>query len=454
MRTEADVVIAGAGLAGLSAAREVAAAGRSVLVVEARDRVGGRTVGHRLRNGATVEMGGQWVGPGQTEVLDLVRELGLETFATYDDGAGILARDGGVHRYEDETLGLPEASLAEIGRVQAILEGLAADILPASPWAATQSRELDRQTFDSWLTAQTDQTHGLAYFRMLARALFSAEAAELSLLHVLFYVASAGGIDALTLTTGGAQERRVVGGSHRISDRLAEDLGPDAVALGWPVQSIVQDAESVTVIGYGSEVIARQVIVALPPTLAGRLRYAPPLPASRDGLTQQMPMGTVIKVQAAYETPFWRSEGLSGQALSFDDPLEVTFDNSPPDGSCGVLLGFLEAGHGRDAARLEPAARRDLVLGILAKFFGEAAARPIEYVERDWAAEEFTRGCYGGRLGAGAWTAYGRALVEPVGRIHWAGAESSDVWNGYMDGAVRSGRRAAREALAGLDRSD
>src|SRR5687767_12202967 len=148
MRVEADVVIAGAGLAGLSAAREVAAAGRSVLVVEARDRVGGRTVGHRLRNGATVEMGGQWVGPSQTEVLGLVRGLGLGTFATYDDGAGILARDGGVHRYEDETLGLPEASLAEIGRLQAIVEELAAEVSRTSPWSSGQSGDLDRQTFD------------------------------------------------------------------------------------------------------------------------------------------------------------------------------------------------------------------------------------------------------------------------------------------------------------------
>lgn len=161
-------------------------------------------------------------------------------------------------------------------------------------------------------------------------------------------------------------------------------------------------------------------------------------------------MGTVIKVQAAYEAPFWRDEGLNGQALSFEDPLEITFDNSPPDGSCGVLLGFLEGAHARKAARLEPEQRRELVIECLRKYFGPAAAKPIEYVEWDWAAEEYTRGCYGGRLGAGVWTQYGRALVEPVGRIHWAGAESADVWNGYMDGAVRSGRRAATEALANL----
>lgn len=450
VRTDVDVAVVGAGLAGLAAARTVAAAGRSVRVLEARDRVGGRTVGHTLANGVTVEMGGQWVGQTQTEVAQLIDELGLQTFPTYDSGAGILSRDGSVERYEDETLGLPEQILAEIGRLQEALEGLAAGIPLASPWSAPDARELDRHSLDSWLTSHTGEPSTIAYYRFLSRALFSAEAAEMSLLHFLFYIGSGGGINVLVATTNGAQEMRVVGGSHRISERLAEELGSAVVSLGAPVRGVAQGSTSVTVTHDRGEVSARQVIVALPPTLAGRLRYAPPLPAARDALTQQVPMGSVIKIQAAYQTPFWRMDGLSGQALSFEDPLEVTFDNSPPDGSCGVLVGFLEGTHAREAARLNQAERRELVLGCLTKFFGPAAGEPTEYVERDWAAEEFTRGCYGGRLGAGVWTQYGAALVKPVGRIHWAGTESSDVWNGYMDGAIRSGRRAAAEVLGDL----
>ena len=193
------------------------------------------------------------------------------------------------------------------------------------------------------------------------------------------------------------------------------------------------------------------MIVTLPPTLAGRLHYQPPMPASRDGLTQQMPMGSVIKIQAAYPSPFWRDEGLSGQTVSFDDPIATTFDNSPPDGRCGVLLGFIEGANARVIGELPAEERRRLAIDCLVKLFGPAAGAPTEYVEMNWSAQEDTRGCYGGRLGAGVWTEYGQALVSPVGRIHWAGAETADVWNGYMDGAVRSGRRAAEEVLAALE---
>lgn len=445
-----DVVVVGAGLAGLSAARDVSRAGKSVSVLEARDRVGGRTSGHTLQNGATVEMGGQWVGPSQAAVLELIAELGLETFPTYADGEDLTIYRGDLTRHGPESFGLPEAGTAEVGRVLEELERLAADIPLAAPWEAPEAAELDRHTVDSWLTAATDDEVARAFVRFLSRGLFSAEAHEMSLLHFLFYIRSGGGIETMVATRDGAQDSRIVGGSQRIAERLAEELG-DAVTLTSPVRSVVQDDAGVSLVHDGSELRARQAIVALPPALAGRLDYSPPLPSSRDALTQQLPMGSVIKVQAAYETPFWREDGLSGTAFSLDDELSIAYDNSPPDASCGVLGGFIEAAHARHAAALEPDERRAMVVETLTRLFGPRAAEPTEYVERDWMAEPYTRGCYGGRLGAGVWTAYGRSLTKPVGRIHWAGAETSDVWNGYMDGAIRSGRRAAAEALASID---
>lgn len=446
---DVDVVVVGGGLAGLSAARRLVTAGRTVAVLEARDRVGGRTRGGLLSNGVPVEMGGQWVGPTQDAVLELIEELDLVTFPSFDEGDALTAFDGSVVRYSDETFGLPEESAAEVGRLWEQLEALASAVEIEAPWETEGADDLDRQTLDGWLTANTEDSVARRFFGALVPVLFSAESPELSFLHFLFYVRSGTSLETLAATTGGAQERRVLGGTHQISERMAADLG-DAVRLTTVVRTIRQNGEGVLVEYDGGSITAERVVVSIPPTLAGRLRYVPPLPPLRDGLTQQMPAGSVIKLQVGYDTPFWREDGLNGLALSLDDAVSIVLDNSPDDGSCGVLVCFIEGAHARTAGQLSADQRRGLVLGALVKYFGPKAAKPFDILEQDWSAEEFTRGCYGGRLGAGAWTQYGRALAAPVGRIHWAGAETSTVWNGYMDGAVRSGQRAAAEVLERL----
>lgn len=393
-----------------------------------------------------VEMGGQWIGPTQDVVLELLDELGLETFPSFDQGEALTVFDGNVVRHADKTYGLPHESAAEVYRLWERLEVLASTVVIEEPWETEGAQELDRQTLDSWLDLNSDDSLARRFFRVLVPALFSAESPELSLLHFLFYVKSGTSLDSLMNTTGGAQETRVVGGTHLISERMSAALG-DAVRLNTVVRTIRQDATGVLVEYEGGSITAEHVIVAIPQTLAGRIRYMPPLPALRDGLTQQMPAGAVIKFQIGYDTPFWREEGLTGSVLSFDDAFNVVLDNSPHDGSCGVLVGFLEGSHARSASAMSAADRHRTVINALVRYFGPKAAEPFDIVEQDWTTEEFTRGCYGGRLGAGAWTQYGDALSEPVGRIHWAGAETSSVWSGYMDGAIRSGRRAADEIL-------
>ncbi|MFD5124120.1 flavin monoamine oxidase family protein [Streptomyces sp. NPDC058385] len=448
--TDFDVVVVGAGLAGLSAARAVRAAGRSVAVLEARDRVAGRNLGQHLSDGTPVEMGGQWIGRTQTEALKLISEFGLETFATHDDGASVTLYNGVLTQYSDGTFGLSEEGAIEVGRLQQALESLADTVSLSSPWSSPAAAELDQQTVGDWLRANTSNAEAMALWDAVIPALFSAEPSEISLLHFLFYIKSGGMIDCLVATTGGAQELRVVGGTHQISECMAAELG-DAVRLTSPVRKISHDDSSVRVDFDGGHLTAQRVIVAIPPTLAGRLVYQPAMPAARDGLTQQVPMGSVIKVQIAYPTPFWREAGLSGFGFSLDDALSVTMDNSPPDGSCGVIVGFFEGAHARSASRLPLEERRAAAVATLVKMFGSQAQNPLEYIEQNWMEEEYTRGCYGGRLGAGVWTQYGAALAQPVGRIHWAGAETSDVWNGYMDGAIRSGDRAAAEVLSLLE---
>jgi monoamine oxidase len=441
-----DVVVVGAGLAGLAAARDLLAAGRSVLVLEARDRVGGRTLNHTLECGVVVELGGQWVGPTQDRVLMLAEELGVGLFPTYIEGEHFLAVDGEVKRHGEDDFPLPEDALADVGETHQRLDEMASTVPLDEPWRAAEAAAWDAHTVEAWLVANAKTEVGLGYWRTMVPALFSAETSEMSLLHFLFYCRSGGALDRLIATSGGAQESRLVGGSQQLALRLADRLG-DAVRLSSPVGAIRQDDGGVEVTYDGGVVEASRAIVAIPPTLAGRIRYSPALPPLRDQLTQQVPMGYVTKVQIAYPEPFWRTDGLSGSVFSVDDDVSVIFDNSPPDLSCGVLLGFLEGSHARRAGKLPPEERKELVLSVFAKFFGPRAADPDEYVERDWAAEEWSRGCYGGRFGTGVWTGYGEALRESIGRIHWAGTETADVWNGYMDGAVRSGERAAREVL-------
>jgi monoamine oxidase len=443
---ETDVCVVGAGLAGLAAARAVVAAGREVVVLEARDRVGGRTLNHVLSDGTTVvELGGQWAGPTQTRLLALAEELGVETFPTHADGENVIEWRGRLRRYRGPIPRINPAVLLDTLRVQKKLERLARTVPTDAPWTAPHARELDGQTFHTWLrrTCRTRGTYTL--FEMGCEAVWAAEPHDVSLLHVLFYVHSAGSFDDLIGTAGGAQDRRFVGGSQRIALAMAEQLG-DRIRLSRPVRRVVHDEAGVTV----EDVRARRAIIALPPALTPRIDFAPPLPGFRDQLVQRMPQGTVWKCMAVYDTPFWRAAGLSGQATSDAGPVRVAFDNSPPSGTPGVLLGFLEGDFARRAGRLSAGERRAQIVDCFGRLFGERARHPIEYVEKSWAEEEWTRGCYGCAMTTGAWTSFGEALRAPIGPVHWAGAEYATTWSGYMDGALRSGEAAAAEALAAL----
>lgn len=449
-----DVIVIGAGLAGLTAARKLVAAGHDVLVVEARDRVGGRSLNHAVTAagatpGTVVEVGGQWVGPTQDHVLALIDELGLETFKTFNDGKLVDFRDARRSEYSGR---IPPGALVGAAEAQVAiirLNSMAADVPLDAPWTAPKAVEWDSQTFQSWIDANLLSKNGKALLQLAIESVFSAQPRDLSLLHVLFYIHSAGSLDNLINTEGGAQDSRIVGGSQRIALALAASLG-QRILLQAPVERIEHDDNGVVVRGANFQVRAQRVIVAIPPTLAGRIRYAPALDGLRDQLTQRVPMGTVIKVQCVYPTPFWRDAGLNGQATSDTGPVKLTFDNSPPDGSVGVMMGFIEGEDGRKALRQTPDQRRQGTIDSFVRYYGEAARNPLEYIEQSWAAEEWTRGCYAGYFPPGVWLDYGDALRAPIGRLHWAGTETAEIWNGYFDGAVRSGERAADEVISAL----
>jgi monoamine oxidase len=459
---EADVAIVGAGLAGLIAARRLTETGLEPLVLVARNRVGGRLLNEDIGDGKVVEVGGQWIGPTQEHIAALAGELGVATFPTFAKGRDVMVMDGKRATFRefarvrpgllrDLSRAVSPLALADFERARVRLDRMARQVPLEAPWEAPKARLWDGQTFATWIRRNVRTAAGRTLFELVTEAVWAAEPADVSLLHVLFYTRSGNGFSSLIGTEGGAQQDRFHGGSQRLALLMAEQLGGEAVRLGRPVRRIEHDGGRVVVHAGREErlsVRARRAIVAIPPTLAGRIEYDPILPALRDQLTQRMPQGSVIKTMAIYDEPFWRREGLSGQGTSDVGPARVVFDNSPPDASPGVLLGFLEGRFARHWATRPAAERRRAVLDGHARLFGERAARPQSFVERLWADEEWTRGCYGCLMTTGGWTEYGRALREPVGRLHWAGAETAIVWNGYMDGAVSSGERAAAEVLA------
>ncbi len=443
-----DVIVIGAGLAGLAAARELVASGHEVIVLEARDRVGGR-IENGFLEGEPVELGGQWVGPGQDEVLGLIAELGLETFPTWTEGVNLFDSGGSVSRYSGTIPKVNPFALAELVIALKRVDRLSRGIDPARPWTAPGAAKWDSISVADWVSRTVLTGKARDLIRLAVHAVWAAEPEEISMLHFLAYARSGGSIESLLDTEGGAQDSRVVGGSQEIAVRVAEELG-DRVLTGRPVSAVARDDDAVRVVAAGEPFAARRAIVTVPPALTDRIEWSPALPEDRSALTSSMLPGRAIKAMAAYETPFWRKQGLSGSVTSIGSPVSMVFDNTPPSGAPGVLVSFFEASAADRAGAMTDAERRGLVIDNLTRLFGEKASRPVDYVDRCWAREEFSGGCYGAFMPPGAWTGRGTALSEPVGPIHWAGAEVATRWTGYMDGAIRSGRQAAAEVTASL----
>lgn len=451
-----DVLVVGAGFAGLQAARELAAAGRTVTVLEARDRVGGRSRRGELQ-GRVVDLGGQWLGAHQPRLRALAAEFGAVTCPQYDEGSTLLDVNGGLHAVgaafpyvsRSTLLEVPWAGLLELAAAGYRWDRAGSGLPTGTPWEARRAREWDSQSLESWIRRNIRTTAGRRLARATASALLCADPAQVSMLFFLEVLRQGHGLEAMIGVDGGAQQDTFVDGIWQLSQRMADELGP-RVVLEAPARSVDQDHDAVRVVTPRGTYTAKHLIMTAPPPLVARIAFSPALPVRRRALMERMPMGSVIKLFVAYRTPFWRHRGLNGSVISTERPLGVVLDQTPHDESIGMLVGLIEGDHAVELSSCGAQERRERVIGDLTHYFGDQAAEPLDYLDVDWVVDEWAHGGYAAHMPPGVMTAYGDTLREPSGRIHWAGTETATESVGYFEGALQSGARAASEVLAVL----
>ena len=446
--TDVEYCVVGAGFAGLTAALRLKQAGRSVALLEARDRVGGRTYTEVLADGSWIDRGGAWIGPGQDRVYALMNEFGVPAYKQYIDGESMMIVDGKQHRYAG-TIPWTVSPWATMNLGVALIKirQMCRSIPKQAPWKARKAVEWDRISLAAWLDKNILSQQARDMLDLALAGPYTSAASEVSLLWVLYQMASGGGPDFVVSSKDGSQDSRPVGGMGAIYRPVAAELG-DALQLSQPVRHIAQDADGVTVRSEHLTVRAQRVIVAVPLAIAGQISYEPTLPIDRSYLNQRMPSGAIVKISVVYDEPFWRADGLSGQTASPGSVASLTIDACTDAGTPGVMCVITEGPAARQLSRLAPADRQAALVSELVDRFGDEARSPVGYHEQDWSLERYSGGGMISHAPTGVLTEFGYTLREPCGRIHWAGTESSAVMCGWVDGAIRSGERAAEEVLA------
>ncbi|MCS7298323.1 MAG: NAD(P)/FAD-dependent oxidoreductase [Bacteroidia bacterium] len=436
-----DVIIVGGGVSGLYAAQLLRAASLDIQLIEGSSRIGGRLHTVYTPEGYPVDLGGQWIGQQHQRALQWIESHRIPLHPTHTKGYHLFIEGTSRRRYKGIIPRLSWIALAELGWALSRLKKMSRHVSVEKPWQIVKPA-WDETTLAAWMrrtfrTRQAYQTCAVGLATVLG-----CEPEEVSLWHTLFYIQSAGSLEALIQIQGGAQEFKFSKGASSLTESLAEEI---PIMYSDPVQKVEWKRGKVRLFTKsGRHWDAHTVLFAIPPARLSSIEFEPPLPPLHSQLAQHMRMGTITKVVAIYDKPFWREDGLSGHVLKLDGALRITFDTSPPDDSYGQLTGF---GTGKLARHLlsRPAdERKEYYQKELEAIFEKA---PRQLYQKTWSEEPLIGGCYAGYFGPGGWQYVGETLRQHLPPLYWTGTERASIWMGYIEGAFRAAENVCETLL-------
>lgn len=445
-----QVIIIGAGFSGIAAAKKLHEAGIPFLVLEARERLGGRVYTKQIKEDLYLDFGGQWIGPSQDRMYALCEELGIHYYDTYDQGYNVLDINQQIKKFKGLIPKMDFLSLINLDYVLKKLERLAKSIPLENPWLHPKALEFDSISLGAFIISHCKTSSCKKVLTLALETVFAAELNEVALLHALFYFKSGRDLNTLINIKNGAQLHRIEGGMQCIVDAMAKPF-IDKIIFNKPVEKIFTEGGKKKISGVDFSFTAEKIIMAIPPTLAAKINFYPMLSSAKKQLIDRIAMGQVGKCFMVYEKPFWRTSGFSGQAFADNNsPFQSMFDASPKDSKYGIILAFTIANRAKAYFENTKEKRKESMLRKLVAYFGKEAETPMFYEDFNMTDEAWSRGCYAGLYPTGAWTGFQDAYAKTENDIYWAGTEASKVWYGYIEGAVRAGEKAAEKIIKEL----